>query len=220
MPERIVWEHLGRCGYARALAHQDDCWRARRAGGPDRALTVEHPPTITFGRRATQEDRRVDPARLAALGIACIATDRGGHATYHGPGQLVVYPILDLRARGLGVRAFVFALEAVMIEIAATLGVPAWRDARGHGVWSRTGKLGAVGIRVRQGVTTHGLALNVDGDLAPFRLIAPCGVADLAVTSLAREGAAVGGVAALVPAAVTACERWLGADAVPFAEAV
>jgi lipoate-protein ligase B len=188
---------------------QDARWRARCAGGPDVVLACEHPPTVTFGRRAMHGDLRVPAADLAARGIACVATERGGGATYHGPGQLVLYPIVALAPLGLGVAAFVWTLEEIMLAIAAAFGVHAERNPCGRGVWSARGKLGAVGIRVRAGVTTHGLALNVTTDLTPFALITPCGVPGLPVTSLAAEGVRDASVARALAVAAEACTRLL-----------
>jgi lipoate-protein ligase B len=124
----------------------------------------------------------------------------------------VLYPIVALAERGLGVERFVWMLEEIMLEIAAATGVHAHRDDRGRGVWTARGKLGAVGIRVRDGVSLHGLALNVSLDLAGFDLIAPCGTRGLAVTSLVAEGAPVG-VLEVLPAAERACARWFGGAA-------
>jgi len=190
MSAPVVWRWLGRRAYEPTLEIQEACWRSRRAGGDDLCLAVEHPPTITLGRRATPADVRVSDAVLAERHVSCVAVERGGQATYHGPGQLVLYPIVALAARGFGVASFVATLEEIMIAIAARFGVAARRDARGRGVWTARGKLGAVGIRVRDGVTLHGLALNVATDLGAFAMIAPCGVVDLPVTSLVAEGAA------------------------------
>jgi lipoate-protein ligase B len=214
----IDWRDLGPCAYEHGLRVQESVWEARRRGGPDVCLALQHPPTVTLGRRATDADLRRPRTELAARGIACVVTGRGGRATYHGPGQLVVYPIVDLRARGLGVSAFVEMLETVMIEVAARCGVRAWRDERGHGIWAAGGKLGAVGIRVRDHVSTHGLALNVDVDLDAYDVIVPCGLQSAPVTSLAREGATAT-MAAVLPMTRTACERWLsGVAAEPVAE--
>ncbi len=212
MREPITWNWLGLCAYERALALQDDAWRQCSAGGADVCLALEHPPTITFGRRRAVEDVLASDADLGRRGIARHQTDRGGRTTYHAPGQLVLYPIVALAARGLGVARFVWLLEDVMLEIAAAGGVAARRDPRGRGIWTNRGKLGAVGIRVRDGVSTHGLALNVDVDLGGYDLIAPCGTPGLAVTSLRAEGATVG-IAGLLPAAEGACVRRFGADA-------
>ena len=206
MREPITWQWLGLCAYERALALQEAAWDARRTGGPDVCLALEHPPTITLGRRGTVTDVLASDDELARRGFTRHATERGGRATYHGPGQLVLYPIVHLRERGLGVRSFVWLLEEIMLEIAGTMGITAHRDARGHGVWTARGKLGAVGIRVRDDVTLHGLALNVSLDLSGYGLIAPCGVPGLAVTSLAAEGAAAA-VVDVLGAAEAACRR-------------
>lgn len=207
----IVWRWLGRRAYEPALAEQESCWRGRRSGTLDTCLAVEHPPTITLGKRATGVDLRVPASVLAARGIPCIAVERGGYATYHGPGQLVLYPIVALAARGFGVASFVWTLEQIMIELAGRFGVDAGRDRRGHGVWTARGKLGAVGIRVRDGITLHGLALNVAPDLADFDLITPCGVAGMPLTSLEREGVAGVSVAQVLPAAAEIACRLLAA---------
>jgi lipoyl(octanoyl) transferase len=211
MSAPIEWEEIGLCAFERALALQEARWRVRRYGGSDSCLALEHPPTITLGRRATRADLRVPEAALAVQGIACVVTERGGGATYHGPGQLVLYPIVALGPRGFGVAGFVWTLEQMMIEVAAAFGVRADRDPRGRGVWTARGKLGAVGIRVRDGISMHGLALNVATDLAPYRLIAPCGTPDLPVTSLVCEGARAASVADALPVAEYVCACLLGA---------
>ncbi len=185
----VAWKWLGRRAYDDALAQQVAAWSARRAGGPDVCLALEHPPTVTLGRRAGGADLRVPASVLAERGIPCVRVDRGGQATYHGPGQLVLYPIVGLAARGFGVAEFIATLEAIMIELAGAFGVRARRDSRGRGVWTDRGKLGAVGIRVRDGISMHGLALNVALDVRAFELITPCGVAGLPIASLRLEGA-------------------------------
>ncbi len=216
MSAPIVWRWLGRRAYEPALAQQEACWRARRAGGPDTCLAVEHPPTITLGKHATRSELRVSEADLARRGIPCVAIERGGHATYHGPGQLVLYPIVALAARGFGVASFVWTLEQIMLELAARFDVRARRDARGPGVWTERGKLGAVGIRVRDGISVHGLAVNVAIDLDGFDLITPCGVAGLPVTSLRLEGAPDVSVTRVLPVAEElACRLLTAAPAFP-----
>ena len=220
MWEPISWEWLGLCAYDVSLARQDAAWERRRRGGPDVCLALEHPPTITLGRRADRRDVHVADAELARRGVTCHSIERGGGATYHAPGQLVIYPIVALGARGFGVRTFVATLEAIMIDVARAAGVTARRDARGRGVWTARGKLGAVGIRVREGIATHGLALNVDVDLDGYALITPCGMRGVPTTSLRREGARAT-VAELVAVAETACRRHLevGSSARPYEEA-
>jgi lipoyl(octanoyl) transferase len=209
MREPISWKWLGLCAYGESLDRQAATWEARRAGGPDVVLALEHPPTITLGRRGTRTDLLATEDDLARRGLACHPTERGGGATYHAPGQLVLYPIVSLDERGIGVRAFVWLLEEIMMEVSAAAGVAARRDPRGRGVWTRHGKLGAVGIRVREGISMHGLALNVSLDLSGYALIAPCGVRDLPVTSLRAEGAEVGMVDVLA-AAERICRLRLG----------
>jgi lipoate-protein ligase B len=208
MWEPISWQWLGLCAYDAALARQAAAWESRRGGGPDVCLALEHPPTITLGRRAERRDIRAADAELARRGVSCHSIERGGRATYHAPGQLVIYPIVALADRGFGVRTFVAALEQIMIDVARAAGVAARRDPRGRGVWTARGKLGAVGIRVRDGVSTHGLALNVDLDLDGYTLITPCGMPDAPITSLRRERAAAR-VPDLVPVAEAACRRHL-----------
>jgi lipoate-protein ligase B len=209
MSAPMVWNDVGLCAYSRALALQEARVEACRRGGPDVCLALEHPPTVTIGRRGAGADLRVSTATLAAHGIACELADRGGGVTYHGPGQLVLYPIVALARLGLGVAAYVWTLEQIMIDVAAAFGVRAERDRRGRGVWTSRGKLGAVGIRVRAGIASHGLALNVAPDLAPFDLIVPCGMRDASVTSLAREGVRGAAVATALPIAERACRDLL-----------
>jgi lipoyl(octanoyl) transferase len=209
MREPISWKWLGLCAYGQSLAEQTAAWESRRAGGPDVCLALEHPPTITLGRRGATFDLLATSAELARQGVACHTIERGGRATYHAPGQLVLYPIVSLTERRIGVRTFVWLLEDLMLEIAAAVGVAARRDERGHGIWTEQGKLGAVGIRVREGISTHGLALNVSLDLSGYALIAPCGVRGLPVTSLRAEGVEVE-VVDVLAATERACRRRFG----------
>ena len=209
MREPISWKWLGLCAYEPSLALQVATWEACRTGGTDVCLALEHPPTITLGRRGTSADLLATVIELTRRGLSCHATERGGGATYHAPGQLVLYPIVDLRARGIAIRTFVWLLEGIMLEIAEAAGVAAHRDPRGHGIWTERGKLGAVGIRVRESISMHGLALNISPDLSGYALIAPCGVRGLPITSLQVEGAGVE-VADVLAAAEEACVRRFG----------
>lgn len=150
-------------------------------------LITEHPAVFTLGRKGetsafirTQQDIQGD-------GIDIVHTERGGDVTYHGPGQLVVYPIINLHRRRLSVTKFIHLLEDIMLHTAADFDVAANRDERNRGIWVRDNKLGSIGIRVRHGITFHGLALNVNLDLEPFRWINPCGLAGVGMTSLAAE---------------------------------
>jgi lipoate-protein ligase B len=152
----------------------------------DVVLLVEHPPVFTLGRRGGMENLTVSEAFLAARGIEVVPTGRGGNITYHGPGQLVAYPIVALIQAGISVKAFVFGLESAMIRTARQWGIPADRDERNRGAWVGPDKLGSIGITLRRGVSFHGLALNVNTDLEPFGWINPCGLTGVRVTSMAR----------------------------------
>jgi len=167
------------------VARVEDEARARDAV-PDTLWLLEHPPTITLGRRAEPADVLVDGARLAALGIRVHDTNRGGLVTYHGPGQLVGYPICALRElTGGDVVRYVSGLEETLIRVLDGYGIRGERDACHRGVWVGGAKIGAVGVAISRGVTMHGFALNLQPDLAHFGLIRPCGIADRDVTSVA-----------------------------------
>ena len=183
MPLRVV--RPGRTGYADALARQREAAAALRDGrGPETLFLLTHPPVVTMGRRATEDHVLLSRDELAARGVEIVETDRGGDVTFHGPGQVVGYPILDLRRRGLGPHTYLRFLEAKLIGVLAAYGIDAFRDPAHTGVWTRSGKIAAMGIRVSAGVSLHGFALNVDTDLAYFGLIVPCGIQGRAVTSM------------------------------------
>ena len=189
----LVVEWLGRMRYREAWQRQRALVSARYAGeAPDTLLLVEHEPVLTLGRHAADEHVIASPAELERRGIEVIRVERGGEVTYHGPGQLVAYPIVRLRERGLLLRPFVRALEATMADVAESYGVEAVPRPGYPGVWigpegSRPRKLGALGLRVERGITYHGIALNISTRLADFELIDTCGMAGLEVTSMARE---------------------------------
>jgi lipoyl(octanoyl) transferase len=176
--------------YDEALALQRRLVAARSAGqAPDTLILLEHPPTITLGVRADPANLLASPAELASRGVALVPTDRGGDATYHAPGQLVGYPILKLSQHGSDLGRYVRGLEEVIIRTLADYGLAGERVPGLTGVWVHGGqaKVCAIGVRLSAaGVTSHGFALNVDPDMAGFRLIVPCGIADRAVTSLAE----------------------------------
>lgn len=180
---------LGLMAYAPAHALQVALAAQRHQGelSDDLFLTVEHPPVFTLGRRGGREHLAVSETFLASRDIALVPIERGGEITYHGPGQLVVYPIVSLRRARIAVSDYVYRLEEVMRLLAADFGVVAGRDARNHGVWVGNNKLGSIGIAIRHGVSFHGLALNVNTDLEPFGWINPCGLRDIGMTSLASE---------------------------------
>lgn len=210
LPFRVV--DLGRMAYRPAyeeqVRHHAEVLASREAGTPEvgRVLVVEHdPPVITVSRRQTAPTNLLaTPEHLASLGVQVESTDRGGDITYHGPGQLVLYPILDLNHLGLNLSAYMRLLEEMVIEACQAFGVPAHRDACATGVWvggadtqeqstpesctsAGGAKICAIGVRVRRWISMHGLALNVSTDLSHFGLIVPCGLVGRPVTSLKEQ---------------------------------
>lgn len=153
----------------------------------DVVLWMEHPPVYTLGLRGGRENLLVSAATLAARNITVVQTKRGGDITYHGPGQLVAYPIIDLDRKRMGVDEYVRGLESVMLKTAVDFGVIATRNAVNRGVWVNNRKLGSIGIAIRKRVSYHGFALNVNIEMTPFRWINPCGLAGISMTSLQRE---------------------------------
>lgn len=169
-------------------------WQVRIANGvragtePETLLLLEHPHTYTRGRLAPDSDLLLDDATLAARGVAVVETDRGGLITYHGPGQLVAYPIIRLRGRG-GPHWYVRTLEQVIIAVLADFGLATTTVDGRTGVWTADGqrKVAAIGVKIAGGVAYHGFAINVDPDLTMFDGIIPCGITDREVTSMASE---------------------------------
>lgn len=180
-------------GYREAWQRQHELVQARATGRiQDHLLLVEHDPVLTLGRHSSEEHLLAAPVELAARGMEIIRVERGGDVTYHGPGQLVAYPIVHLAERGVLLRPFVRALERAMADVTASLGVAAGPRSGYPGCWcdaeaSRPRKLGALGLKLERGVTFHGIALNLTTDLADFDLIDPCGLPGIEVTSIARE---------------------------------
>lgn len=172
--------------YGEAQSLQTRCVAAKRRGhlAHDVMLLLEHPPVFTLGRNGGRENLMVSDAFLAETGISVMPSERGGNITYHGPGQIVGYPLLDLFRARMAVGGYVEALEEVMIAVARQWGIEAVRDARNPGVWVKGAKVGSVGLCLRHGMTFHGFALNINTDLEPFKWINPCGMAGVAVTSL------------------------------------
>jgi lipoyl(octanoyl) transferase len=180
---------LGRVSYADGLALQQQLVEERRQGGiPDQLLLLEHPPVLTFGVKVRNDHRHVlaTPERLAELGVELHETGRGGDVTYHGPVQVVGYPIVDIRPDRCDVHAYVRDLEEVMIRAARTFGVEAGRVPGLTGIWVGNEKLAAIGVRISRWITSHGFAFNVNTDLSYFNLIIPCGITDRGVTSLEK----------------------------------
>jgi lipoate-protein ligase B len=179
--------YLGMVPYEVALNLQQELKRARaesRIG--DVILLLQHPSVFTVGRFKGGEDIIVPPEILAREGIAVFRTDRGGGITYHGPGQLVGYPIVNLRENGLGVREYIRKLEAAIIKTLLALGIQGYRLAGYPGVWANGKKVCSIGIHVSHGITTHGFALNVTSDLRYFDYIRPCGLKGEVMTSISE----------------------------------
>ena len=178
---------LGRVPYRAALALQAEVAAEVASGArPDTLLLLEHPSTITLGRRASDADLRTDEARLAHRGFEIHRIGRGGGATVHAPGQLVGYPIVRLAGGGRRVRRFVGALETMLTRALADFGLEAQLRPGSPGIWVQDRKLVAIGIEVKRGVTRHGFALNVDMDLSAYEAIVPCGTPGLAIGDLRR----------------------------------
>jgi lipoyl(octanoyl) transferase len=169
---------LGRVDYAACLAAMQDFTDRRDAATPDELWLVEHPPVFTLGLAGKPQHV------LDAGDIPVVHCDRGGQVTYHGPGQVVLYTLLDLKRADIGIKALVSTLEQAVIDLLATLGIAGERRAGAPGVYVAGAKIAALGLRVRQACCYHGLSLNVAMDLAPFERINPCGYAGLAVTDL------------------------------------
>jgi lipoyl(octanoyl) transferase len=184
-----IWcVRAGRVAYADARELQKRLEGARHAELiPDVLLLLEHPPVYTKGRRSTPEELPMGEDWYRMQGIEVTETDRGGRVTYHGPGQLVGYPIMSLRAYSDDVHEYIRRMERVMIESLGEWGVEADCVEGQTGVWVKDRKVGSIGVHVNRGVTTHGFAINVNNDLQPFEWIVPCGIESCRMTSLSRE---------------------------------
>lgn len=182
VPPVVIRQLPGLSGYEATVTAMRNFTGARGPDTPDELWLLQHPPVYTFGLNT-------NPDHLLSAGdIPVVQTDRGGQVTYHGPGQLVAYVLVDLQRAGLGIRRLVCALEDAVVTLAARYGIMAAARREAPGVYVAGAKLASVGLRVRRGCTYHGLALNVAVDLAPFTSINPCGYPGLAVTSLAALG--------------------------------
>ena len=176
---------LGRQPYPSVWKLQRVLVQARSKGDiPDVLLFTEHDPVFTLGRHGGLENLCVPRETLQEKGIPCLSTDRGGDITYHGPGQLVGYPIISIPGRGRRVKAFVDTLEEILVLTLARFGIRAGRVDKNHGVWAGSSKIASIGLAVKNGVSYHGFALNVNMDLAPFSWIHPCGLKDSLTTSM------------------------------------
>jgi lipoyl(octanoyl) transferase len=185
-------EDLGEMDYRQAWAVQQRVHDEVAGGGEERLLLVEHPPVITFGRRpGVNRNVLASAGQLATMGVELVESDRGGDVTFHGPGQIVAYPIVRLIDHQLSVGGYVRRLEQIVIGSLAELGIAARKDECAVGVWVDDGtgtlaKICALGVRIRRGVSMHGIALNVETDLSYFNLIVPCGLACRPVTSVRK----------------------------------
>lgn len=185
---RVRW--LGRIAYEQAWALQREAAEAVKAGGPEALFLLEHEPVFTLGRNATRSDVLLSPDRCRELRIAVVETDRGGKVTYHGPGQLVGYPIVNLHPDRRDVKRYVTDLEEALIRTLADFGIRASRSQRKERVsslWVGNDKIAAIGIHISRWITTHGFALNItDEPLPAFSGIVPCGITDGGVTTMER----------------------------------
>jgi lipoate-protein ligase B len=189
MSRKLVVQDLGRRGYAEVLELQRSLCRRRVDGeiAEDVLLLVEHEPVVTLGRGTRAPSLPLSQAELKRRGIGVFEVERGGDVTFHGPGQLVGYPILDLRDHRADLHWYLRHLEAALMGALGSLGIEAGRNPGLTGVWTRGRKIASIGIHVKQWVTYHGFALNVSTDLAYFDLIVPCGIRDVVMTSVAQE---------------------------------
>lgn len=184
-----VWIDLGILEYKRALQLQIDTLELKIKNPlfDDHIFFVEHPPVFTLGRRGGEENLTVTKDFLSLKHIDMIATDRGGNITYHGPGQAVLYPVIDLERNKIGVKDYVFGLEEIMKRTALDFDIDADRSEINHGLFVGKEKLGSVGISVKKGMCHHGLSMNIHCDLTPFSWINPCGLTGISMTSIKNE---------------------------------
>ncbi len=206
-PPQVWVVRAGLVPYGEALQAQKRLEAARIAAQvPDLLLLLEHPPVYTRGRRSTPEELPMGEEWYGAQGIEIADTDRGGRVTYHGPGQLVGYPIVSLKPFGDDVHDYLRRMEHMIIEALSEWGVEAVVSDGLTGVWTPEGrKVGSIGVHVNRGVTTHGFAINVNNDTRPFEWIVPCGIDSCRMTSLARERGSEQDLGAF---ATTVCERF------------
>jgi lipoyl(octanoyl) transferase len=231
MRRELLVAELGTVPYGEALELQRAAARARISGeiGEDLLILLEHPPVVTLGRTAKSANLVATPELLAMRGVEVFEVERGGDITFHGPGQLVGYPIIDLKRHKQDLHWYLRQVEEALIVTLAALGIPAERNPGKTGVWTRGRKIASIGVHARDWVTWHGFALNVNTDLSYFDLIVPCGIQDVTMTSITRElgldhtddalvraeaARAFGSVFGLEPRAVTRAELALAEHAV------
>lgn len=180
-------EDLGVLPYLEAWDIQTARHEAVMAGAEDVLLLVEHPAVLTLGANFHEENLLFTPEQYKAKGIDVVRTDRGGDVTYHGPGQMVIYPIFDLQRHGRDLHRWMRGLEQTVIEVMSSLGLEGERFAPHTGVWRQGRKVAAIGVKVKRWVNLHGIAINCDNNLAPFSMIVPCGIQGYGVSSLSLE---------------------------------
>jgi lipoyl(octanoyl) transferase len=205
----LHWDYLGRVPYAEAVEMQHAARAALKAGeGPERFLLLEHPHVYTLGRNASAEDVLAGPEQLAARGVEVAECDRGGQVTYHGPGQLVGYPVVNLSPDRRDIRRYVRDLQEVLIRALAEYDVAArpGEEAAFIGVWAGEAKIASIGVHLSRWITTHGFALNVSTDLSYFTGIIPCGLRQVSMTSIER----LMGRAPALPEIAAVCARHFG----------
>jgi len=184
-----IFKDLGVLEYKKALELQISTLQAKidKIIDEDYIFFVEHQCVFTLGRRGGKENLTVSKKFLSEKNIDIIQTNRGGNITCHCPGQAVMYPIIDLEKNKIGVKDFVYGLEEIMKLTANDYGIDVGRNKKNHGIWAGNSKIGSVGIRVKKGISMHGIALNINPDLEPFSWINPCGLSDISITSIEKE---------------------------------
>ena len=190
MAERELWTvPLGRVPYGEALELQRSIARDRISGAisQDVLLLMEHPPVVTLGRSSKEKNLTASPEFLESRGVELFEVERGGDVTFHGPGQLVGYPIIDLKRHRQDLHWYLRSIEQALINALADYGIPGERNTSYTGVWTRGKKIASIGVHARDWVTWHGFALNVTTELSYFNLIVPCGIDGVVMTSIARE---------------------------------
>jgi lipoyl(octanoyl) transferase len=188
--DRELWTvPLGRVPYAEALELQRSIARDRISGAisQDVLLLMEHPPVVTLGRSSKAKNLTASPEFLQSRGVELFEVERGGDVTFHGPGQLVGYPIIDLKRHRQDLHWYLRSIEKTLIDSLADYGIPGERNTSYTGVWTRGKKIASIGVHARDWVTWHGFALNVATELSYFNLIVPCGIDGVVMTSIARE---------------------------------
>lgn len=185
----VLYKNLNHIRYGEALEVQESAFQNVRESNSRTSgylYLLEHYPVITNGRFGKDDNYVLPVSKIEEMGVEVFNTDRGGDLTYHGPGQLVSYPIIDLRTFNLGVKAYINSLEQVIINLLADFEIAAYRRDEYPGVWTNEEKIASIGVAVKSGITMHGSALNVSTDLDAFSMIVPCGISDVQVTSMEK----------------------------------